>query len=131
MNVKLLLLNFYFIFSLIFGILINTTFSNLVNISGLYLYSFFATIPLFILQFVSIAQFSRKIKKSNPKLFNQACLRPNGTKGSSINVASLFDDSIPFSKIKEESMIKDWNYTKRVIIYSMLSFAVLIILFFI
>ncbi len=131
MNIKLSILNFFFFISLILGILINTYLSYLIPISGIYLYSFFVTIPLFIIQFVSIVSFSRKIKKSNPKLFNQACIRTNGSKGNSINVASLFNEKIPFIEMKEQSLIKEWNFTKRVVVYSMLSFIALIILFFI
>ncbi len=113
------------------GILLNTSLNYLVPFSGTYLYCFFATIPLFVLQFVSIGSFSRKIKNAKPALFKQACIRPNGTKGNSINVAALFNEKIPFSEMSGQSLINDWNYTKRVVVYSMLSFFTLIILFFI
>tara|TARA_Y100000766_G_scaffold233668_1_gene208440 strand:- start:253 stop:573 length:321 start_codon:yes stop_codon:yes gene_type:complete len=103
----------------------------LVPFSGTYLYCFFGTIPLFVLQFVSIGSFSRKIKNAKPALFKQACIRPNGTKGNSINVASLFNEKIPFSEMNEQLLINDWNYTKRVVVYSMFSFFTLLILFFI
>ena len=131
MNIKLSILNGFFIISLLMGIVIITYFSYLMPISASYLYSFFVTIPLFVLQFISITSFSRKIKKGNPKIFKQACIRPNGSQGNYINVASLFNEKIPFMEMKEQSLINEWNYTKRVVIYSMLSFIILIILFFI
>lgn len=131
MNIKLTILNGFFFISLMLGILLNTSLNYLVPFSGTYLYCFFATIPLFVLQFVSIGSFSRKIKNAKPAIFKQACIRPNGTKGKSINVAALFDEKIPFSEMSEQSLINDWNYTKRVVVYSMLSFFTLIILFFI
>ena len=131
MNLKLTILNCYFFISLILGILLNTLLNYLVPFSGTYLYCFFGTIPLFVLQFVSIGSFSRKIKNAKPALFKQACIRPNGTKGNSINVASLFNEKIPFSEMNEQLLINDWNYTKRVVVYSMFSFFTLLILFFI
>ncbi len=113
------------------GILFNTSLNYLIPFSSIYLYCFFVTIPLFVLQFVSISSFSRKIKKFNSKLFQQACERPNGLKGNSINVASLFNEKIPFIEMNDQDLVNDWTYTKRVVIYSMLSFFALIILFFI
>ena len=104
---------------------------SLTPISLSYWYSFFVTIPLFISQFITINSFSEKIKKANPKLFELACKRPNGSKSNSINVAALFDDSIPFAEMKDQSLVKDWNFVKRVVIYSMISFIISIILFFI
>ena len=71
------------------------------------------------------------MKNAQPELFKKACIRPNGKKGNSINVASLFDEKIPFSKMNEQLLINHWNYTKRVVVYSMLSFFTLLILFFI
>ena len=129
MNFKLSILNGFFFISLIMGIIINTHLSYLMPISGSYLYSFFVTIPLFVYQFVSITSFSRKIKKENLKIFKQACLRSDGSIGNSINVASLFNEKIPFLEMKDQNLINEWNYTKRVVIYSMLSFIILVILF--
>lgn len=131
MNIKTTILNSYFFLSLIGGVLINTTYSNAIPVSGTYLYSFFATIPLFVMQFVTISGFSRKVKRGNPKLFKQACKRPNGSQGTSINVASIFDESIPFDKMKERSLVDEWAFSKRIVVYSMLSFLALVILFFI
>ena len=131
MNLKLVILNGFFFISLMLGILFNTSLNYLIPFSSIYLYCFFVTIPLFVLQFVSISSFSRKIKKFNSKLFQQACERPNGLKGNSINVASLFNEKIPFIEMNDQDLVNDWTYTKRVVIYSMLSFFALIILFFI
>lgn len=130
MNIKLTILNGFFFVSLMLGILLNTSLNYLIPFSGTYLYCFFVTIPLFVLQFVSIGSFSRKMKNAEPALFKKACIRPNGSKGNSINVASLFNEKIPFSEMNEQMLINDWNYTKRVVVYSMLSFFTLIILFF-
>jgi len=130
MNIKLTILNSFFFISLITVLLFNS-FLTEYDIAGLYLYLVIVTIPLFILQFISISIFSSRIKKKEPNIFFKACKRPNGSQGSSINVAALFDESIPFSKMKEQYLIRDWNFTKRVVIYSMLSFIILIILFFI
>jgi hypothetical protein len=33
--------------------------------------------------------------------------------------------------MKDQSLVKDWNFVKRVVIYSMISFIISIILFFI
>lgn len=131
MKTKTTILNSFFFISLILEILIKTNHIKLTLISANYLYSFFVTIPLFVLQFVSLANFSRRIKKEKPSLFKKACSRSNGTQGNSINVASLFDESLPFSEMKEEYLIQKLRFTKRVVIYSMLSFVVLIILFLI
>ena len=131
MNIKLSILNGFFLISLFFGILISTSLKYLAPISGSYLYCFFVTIPLFVLQLISINGFSRKIKKGNPKIFKQACMRSNSSQGNSINVASLFNENIPFIEMKDQHLINEWNYTKRVVIYSMLSFIILIILYFI
>ena len=131
MNIKTSILNGYFFLSLIAGILVKTSYAHLIPVSGTYLYSFFATIPLFVMQFVTITGFSRKVKRGNPKLFKQACKRPNGNQGTSINVASIFDESIPFDKMKEQSLVDEWIFSKRVVVYSMLSFLALVILFFI
>ncbi len=131
MNYKLTILNAYFFLVLIGTILIKFGQLNFFNISGTYLFAFFSSIPLFILQFVSIARFSNKVKRGNPKLFKEACRRPNGTQGSSINVASLFDENIPFEKLKNKTLLQELDYTKRVVVFSMISFLVLIILFFI
>jgi hypothetical protein len=95
------------------------------------LYSFFVTIPFFILQFFSLYFFSRKVKKGNPTIFKEACKRPNGSIGSSINVAALFDDKIPFNKLKNQSLIQELAYVKRVVVFSLLSFFALIILYFV
>ena len=131
MNFKLLILNGFFLISLLLGVLISTALKYLVPISGSYLYCCFVTIPLFILQLISINTFSKRIKKYNPKIFKQACMRSNSSQGNSINVASLFDEDIPFKKMKNKYLINEWNYTKRVVILSMLSFIVLIFLVFI
>lgn len=131
MNIKTTILNSYFFISLMGGILIKTSYSNLIPISGTYLYSYFATIPLFVMQFITITGFSKKVKRGDPKLFKQACKRQNGSQGTSINVASIFDDSIPFNKMKEQSLIEQWTFCKRVVTYSMLSFLAFVILFFI
>lgn len=131
MNIKRSILNGFFLVSLLLGILISTSLKYLVPISGSYLYCFLVTIPLFILQLISINVFSRKIKKGNPKIFKQACMRSNNSQGNSINVASLFNENIPFIEMKDQYLINEWNYTKRVVIYAMLSFIILIILFFI
>ncbi len=130
MNIKLYLLNTYFFIILIGATLVKFKFQTIVPFSGTYLFAFFATIPLFIMQFVSIAGFSRKVKKGNPKLFKEACKRPNGQSGSSINVANLFDESIPFEKLKNKSLIEELDFVKRVVIFSMLSFIITIALFF-
>ena len=131
MNIKRSILNGFFFISLLLGILISTSLTYLVPISGSYLYCFFVTIPLFMLQLISINVFSRKIKKGNPKIFKQACMRSNNSQGNSINVASLFNENIPFIEMKDQYLINEWNYTKRVVIYAMLSFIISIILFFI
>jgi hypothetical protein len=94
-------------------------------------YAFGVTLPFFILQIYSLTKFSKKVKEKNLKLYKKACIRPNGSKSNSINVASLFDESIPFSEIKDELLLKDFRFTKKVVIYAMLSFIILIILFFI
>lgn len=130
MNIKLSVLNTYFFVTLIVGFLIKLKFQHAISISGTYLFAFVSTIPLFILQFVSISGFSRKVKKGNPKLFKQACKRPNGTQGSSINVANLFDETIPFEKLKNKSLIHELAFVKRVVVFSMISFLATIILFF-
>lgn len=131
MNIKRSILNGFFLISLLLGILTSTSLKYLVPISGSYLYCFLVTIPLFVLQLISINVFSRKIKKGNPKIFKQACMRSNNSQGNSINVASLFNENIPFIEMKDQYLINEWNYTKRVVIYAMLSFIILIILFFI
>ena len=131
MNLKTTILNGYFFLSLAGGILIKTSYAHLIPVSGTYLYSFFATIPMFVLQFVALSSFSRKMKNGNPKLFKQACKRPNGSVGNSINVNSLFDPSIPFDKMKEDILVSEWQFSKRIVVYSMLSFLALVIFFFI
>ena len=130
MNIKLTILNSFFFISLITVLLFNRLLAQY-YIVGYYLYLIIVTIPLFILQFISISIFSTRIKKKAPNIFSQACKRPNGSRGRSINVSALFDESIPFSEMKEQHLIRDWNFAKRVVIYSMISFIILIILFFI
>ena len=131
MNIKLTVLNGYFFLSLIGGILIKTTYASAIPVSGTYLYSFFATVPLFILQFVSISSFSRKVKRGNPKLFKEACKRPNGKTGTSINVGALFDENIPFEKLNNQSLVHELAYVKRVVVFSLFSFLALIVLYFV
>lgn len=130
MNIKLTILTTYFFITAIAGFLIKLKFQGSLPFSATYLFAFFSTIPLFILQFVSISGFSRKVKRGNPKLFKQACKRPNGTQGSSINVANLFDESIPFEKLKNESLLHELAFVKRLVTFSMFSFLITIILFF-
>lgn len=131
MNIKLTILNGYFFLSLIGTILIKTVYTSIIPISKTYLYSFFVTIPFFILQFLSLYFFSRKVKKGNPTIFKEACKRPNGSIGSSINVAALFDEKIPFKNIKNKSLIQELAYVKRVVVFSLLSFLALIVLYFV
>ncbi|MBL56581.1 MAG: hypothetical protein CMP61_05290 [Flavobacteriales bacterium] len=131
MNIKLTILNGYFFLSLMAGFIIKIKFTSLLPVSSTYLYAFFVTIPLFILQFVSISSFSRKVKRGHPKLFKQACKRANGSSGSSINVATLFDENKIFDQLKNPSLIREFHFVKRVVIFSMVSFLTLIVLYFV
>ena len=131
MNYRIIIVHLYFLLSLLITLVISLEvyaikWNNLVSY-----YALSTTIPFFILQLLSISKFSRLIKNAKPKLFKKACIRPDGSEANSINVASLFDEKIPFLEMKEKYLIYYWKFTKRVVIYSMLSFLILIILFFI
>ena len=75
--------------------------------------------------------FFEKGKRGHPKLFKQACKRANGSSGSSINVATLFDENKIFDQLKNPSLIREFHFVKRVVIFSMVSFLTLIVLYFV
>ncbi|MAW65060.1 MAG: hypothetical protein CMD18_02585 [Flavobacteriales bacterium] len=131
MDFKNKLIDFYFFAPSFLCILFSFNLFDLkLNNLTLY-YTFGVTVPFFILQIYSLTKFSKKVKEKNLKLYKKACIRPNGSKSNSINVASLFDESIPFSEIKDELLAREFRFTKKAVIYSMLSFIILIILYFI
>mgnify|MGYP001189465397 FL=1 len=131
MNYKIIIVNIFFLLSLLITLVISLEVYTIKLNNLVSYYALSTTIPLFILQLLSINKFSRLIRNVKPKLFKKACIRPNGSEANSINVASLFDEKIPFSEMKEKHLIYHWKFTKRVVVYSMLSFLILIILFFI
>lgn len=131
MNLKINLITCYFSVVSFLGVLIDFNLLNLKLSNLVFYYAFSTTIPFFILQIYSLTRFSRKLKNKNLKLFKKACIRPNGSIGNSINVASLFSETILFSEIKDEVLLAKFRFTKRVVILSMLSFIVLIFLVFI
>ena len=130
MKIKLAILNGYFFSMLSLGILFSFNYSEFVNGNAVYFYGMTTTIPLFLFQFITISKFSRLVKSQNPKLFKKACKRPNGSQGSSINAAAIFDNNIPFDKLKDQKTLNALILSKRVIIYSMLSFLAGLILLF-
>jgi hypothetical protein len=130
MKIKLAILNGYFFSMLSLGILFSFNYSDFVNGNAVYFYWITTTIPLFLFQFITISKFSRLVKNQNPKLFKEACKRPNGSQGSSINAAAIFDTNIAFDKLKYKKTLNALILSKRIIIYSMLSFIAGLILFF-
>ena len=130
MKIKLAILNGYFFSMLSLGILFSFNYSDFVNGNAVYFYWITTTIPLFLFQFITISKFSRLVKNQNPKLFKEACKRPNGSQGSSINAAAIFDTNIAFDKLKDKKTLNALILSKRIIIYSMLSFIAGLILFF-
>ncbi len=130
MKIKLAILNGYFFGMLSLGILFSFNYSEFVNDNAVYFYAITTTLPLFLFQFITISRFSRLVKSQNPKLFKEACKRPNGSQGSSINAAALFDTNIAFDKLKDKKTLNALILSKRIIIYSMLSFIAGLILFF-
>ena len=130
MKIKLAILNGYFFSMLSLGILFSFNYSEFVNDNAVYFYAITTTLPLFLFQFITISRFSRLVKSQNPKLFKEACKRPNGSQGSSINAAALFDTNIAFDKLKDKKTLNALILSKRIIIYSMLSFIAGLILFF-
>jgi len=130
MKIKLAILNGYFFSMFSLGILFSFNYSEFVNGNAVYFYWITTTIPLFLFQFITISKFSRLVKNQNPKLFKEACKRPNGSQGSSINAAAIFDTNIAFDKLKDKKTLNALILSKRIIIYSMLSFIAGLILFF-
>ena len=130
MKIKLAILNGYFFGMLSLGILFSFNYSEFVNDNAVYFYAITTTLPLFLFQFITISRFSRLVKSQNPKLFKEACKRPNGSQGSSINAAAIFDTNIAFDKLKDKKTLNALILSKRIIIYSMLSFIAGLILFF-
>ena len=131
MDLKINLITFYFSVVSFLCVLIDFNLFNLKLANLVFYYAFSTTIPFFILQLYSLTGFNKQLKNKNLKLFKKACIRPNGSIGNSINVASLFSETIPFSEIKDEVLLAKFRFTKRVVILSMLSFIILIFLIFI
>lgn len=131
MPIKLVILNAFFFLSLLFGILTNYIIAPIGGIDPSVAYMLLATTPLFVLQFMGLGKFGRILKANNKKLYEKACTKPNGKKGATINAAAVFDQNIDYNGSKNEKIIHQWLYVKRLVTFSMLSFLASAIFFFV